>query len=59
MLSVSSRVTSTAPRSSTERSWASSRAWRSRSGGRFDPSRGGIWCSNGPSTRPISVRCDE
>ena len=57
MLPVSSRVTSTAPRSSIPRRLPSSRACRSRSCGRRDPSRGGIWCSSGPSTRPMPARC--
>ena len=57
MLPVSSRVTSTAPRSSIPRRLLSSRACRNRSCGRRDPSRGGIWCSNRPSTRPMPARC--
>jgi hypothetical protein len=57
ILLVSSRVMSTAARSSTPRRLVSSRAWRSRSCGRRDPSRGGIWCSSGPSSRPRVARC--
>ena len=54
---VNSRVMSTAPRTSTARSRAASRACASRSAGRRDPSRGGTCSSSGATTRAMPARC--